>query len=508
MAFSDVVATVVEGPWVAYMMCAVPLALLLYSLLSPASLRHIPTEGGSSLPLLSYLGAYNVLRNLRSVLQRGYDKHKGKAFKIALPDRWVVVLTGKALVDELQRMPEESASFIDATTELTGFGYIWGPRMRKDPFHVPIIRNQLTRQLSSAFGDIYEEIELSFQELMPACEKDWTPVHVIEVARDVVARASNRVFVGLRVCRNPDYLDMLVDCAVSVASARNTLMLFPSVLKTFAAKVVVNMDRRIRRGMRHLGPIIEERMSLLRSLGNDWSDKPDDMLQWIIDEVAARQMPKEDVVRNIMFLNFAAIHTSSNSFTHAIYHLAANPEYLRPLREEVEAVTAKEGWSKTAMGRMWRIDSFLRESQRVNSINPLTVIRRTRTSLTLSDGTFIPQGTVIAAPAYPTHFDDENYVGGDTFDPWRYVREKEQDLSPSKHQYVTLSPEYVPFGLGKRACPGRFFAANELKAMLAYLVVNYDVKFEKEGVRPENMHVGLTISPDPAGKVLFRKRRS
>jgi hypothetical protein len=33
--------------------------------------------------------------------------------------------------------------------------------------------------------------------------------------------------------------------------------------------------------------------------------------------------------------------------THALYHLAANPElWLQPLREEVEQVVAEDGWTK------------------------------------------------------------------------------------------------------------------------------------------------------------------
>ena len=44
MAFSDVVATVGAGPWVLYMIYAVPLALLLYSLISPASVSGIYLE--------------------------------------------------------------------------------------------------------------------------------------------------------------------------------------------------------------------------------------------------------------------------------------------------------------------------------------------------------------------------------------------------------------------------------------------------------------------------------
>ena len=54
--------------------------------------------------------------------------------------------------------------------------------------------------------------------------------------------------------------------------------------------------------------------------------------------------------------------------------------------------------------------------------------------------------------------------------------------------------------------PGRFFAANELKAMMAYIIANYDVKFEQEGVRPKNIHVSQTITPHPEARVLFRQR--
>jgi len=65
----------------------------------------------------------------------------------------------------------------------------------------------------------------------------------------------------------------------------------------------------------------------------------------------------------------------------------------------------------------------------------------------------------------------------------------------------------LAFGYGKHACPGRFFAANELKAMLCYVVMNYDVKLEGDSkVRPENMYMGASVSPNPFAKVMFRRR--
>jgi len=56
------------------------------------------------------------------------------------------------------------------------------------------------------------------------------------------------------------------------------------------------------------------------------------------------------------------------TFTHAFYHLAANPEYLVPLREEVEEAIRQHGWSKEAMDKMHKVDSFIKESQRLHTL--------------------------------------------------------------------------------------------------------------------------------------------
>lgn len=66
---------------------------------------------------------------------------------------------------------------------------------------------------------------------------------------------------------------------------------------------------------------------------------------------------------------------SRQSFTHALLHLAAHPEYILPLREEVERVIESEGWTKTAMQKIRKVDSFLRESQRFNGIGQSTSVQ-------------------------------------------------------------------------------------------------------------------------------------
>jgi len=52
-----------------------------------------------------------------------------------------------------------------------------------------------------------------------------------------------------------------------------------------------------------------------------------------------------------------------------LYRLLANPEYQKPLREEVIAVIKEEGWTKAGVDKMHKIDSFLRETQRLDGLS-------------------------------------------------------------------------------------------------------------------------------------------
>jgi hypothetical protein len=51
-----------------------------------------------------------------------------------------------------------------------------------------------------------------------------------------------------------------------------------------------------------------------------------------------------------------------------LYRLLSNPKYLGPLRQEIEAVTGEEGWTKAGLDKMYKLDSFLRETQRIDGI--------------------------------------------------------------------------------------------------------------------------------------------
>ena len=125
-------------------------------------------------------------------------------------------------------------------------------------------------------------------------------------------------------------------------------------------------------------------------------------------------------------------------------------------------------------------------------------------------GTFIPKGTFLNVATHDAHFDADTYPDPTTFDGFRFYKLKSQAVDNERHfDMTTTSTESLAFGSGAHACPGRFFAANQTKLMLAYMVLNYDIKFENgRVVRPLNKCFKGSSLPDPTIKLLFRKRKN
>jgi cytochrome P450 len=121
----------------------------------------------------------------------------------------------------------------------------------------------------------------------------------------------------------------------------------------------------------------------------------------------------------------------------------------------------------------------------------------------LSNNTLIPKNTRLLV-SNTGMWDPEIYPEPHTFDPYRFLRPHEDNASTA--QLVSLSPLHLGFGLGKHACPGRFFAAAEVKIILCHILLKYDVKLA-DGCRPSVLRVGTNLLADPSAKLVIRRRQ-
>lgn len=91
-----------------------------------------------------------------------------------------------------------------------------------------------------------------------------------------------------------------------------------------------------------------------------------DYLTWLVDAAEGEEATDDELTSTILLSNFGATHSTAMALTTAIFYLAAYPEYLKLIRDEVSEITSRLGWTKDAMDDMVICDSFIRESQRLH----------------------------------------------------------------------------------------------------------------------------------------------
>ncbi|KAF8913740.1 cytochrome P450 [Gymnopilus junonius] len=456
-------------------------------------LRHIPTIGSDGV-IFSYLDALKFYRHGHEMIHQGYTKYYGRAFKVSMISRWVVIVTGPDMVNDIRQATDDQLSFRDAVAETAQSDYMIGPQIRLDPYHVAIVRTPLTRNLGSRFADIKDEISAGFADLIHAKANEWISINVYRSIMQIVCRTSNRLYVGLPLCRDPDYMELNQQFTIDVIEGGRIINMFPLFLKPIVGRILTKVPKRIEKAVSHVGSLFAEQLEQERLHGKNRPNKPNNLISWLVDEAEGSQREIRDLSLRLLSINFSSIHTTTMAFVHILYDLCAHPEYIAPMREEVEAVIGAEGWTKVSTVNMHKVDSFVKESQRI-AIGGLMMRRKVIKDFTFSNGITIPAGTHIAVATNSTHMDGRKYRNPEEFKGFRFAEMREQEGESKKHQMVSLSLDFGTFGTGRHACPGRFFAVNELKTMLAYVLLNYDVKLRNDGPRPENFGSQQTVFP-------------
>lgn len=62
------------------------------------------------------------------------------------------------------------------------------------------------------------------------------------------------------------------------------------------------------------------------------------------------------------------------------------------------------------------------------------------------------------------------------------------------------------FGYGNHACPGRFIAVRLLKILLARLLLDYDLSWEREGGEPPRLTFEGMSFPNVTQEITLRRR--
>ncbi|GAB1320333.1 hypothetical protein MFIFM68171_10543 [Madurella fahalii] len=475
----------------------------------------------------------------------GYAKY-GKAnspFIIPCVERGPVVLVPPKQIKKVYGLPDSVLDMWYTSNDTIQSKYTISDRnIVTHPFQINVIRNQMTRNLDVLTPVIAAELESAFERCW-GNDDEWREFRIWDSCLNLIAGASNAAFCGAPLCQDDVFLKSLRDHGMITFLGALMISGTPHLFKPITGKIIGwACEWMFHRTKRLCMPFVKERLANTARAREDpsfcWT-APRDGLQWIIEESYATKDPAQldpvRVVRRLLYVNDISLHSTSFTVQNLIpdiYNFDQREALVEALREECSAVLKEAGgvWSRDAVQKLKLVDATIRESMRLTPFAsialPRTVVDPHGISMDSPDGKFhVPCGTVIATPIDPIHHDAAIYPDPNRFNPFRFVQpgparsilaafnpgednlgeeQKTPDGAKAKSS-VTLDDKFLGFGFGKHACPGRFFALNEMKIFVAHMVLNYDV--ECLGKWPELTNMVWLKVPYNEGRVRVRKRQ-
>lgn len=505
-------------------------ALAIYKLRKTSRLSRLPLLNSRDGEWFSHLRTkWRNTFELKDALSLANSQHKDDTMLLTVMGQNDMVLLPNYEASWIMKQPSDILSRHEQTNEELAIDY--GTYFDKKVVYEHTVNHIITAKLNGQIGNlvpiVVEELNNNISHVLGTDTKEFKEICVYETLKEVECQVSGRVFCGLPACRDPDLPKATMGFVQAFPLSGVTLGLIPKPLKTLVAPLVTLPNRKYEKAfIRILRPDIEQRLNEYRQRQAGDPEKavldPEhiDFLQWTIQYAMKSGDPHLCTVETIagiqLLLNFASIHTSSFAITHVILDLASSKqEYIDGLREEIATVLAEHGdtWGKQALSKMAKLDSTMRESQRINMISPVGVLRRVaaKGGVTTPSGVHVPKGVTVAVNAYSIHHDPKLYGSdADEFKPFRFAEKRADEsveyVERARQAWATTSADYMAFGGGRSACPGRFFGSAKVKLMLAHLLMNYD--FEMLDKRPENLVIGVNVVPPMKATIRIRRREN
>ncbi|KAH7670618.1 Costunolide synthase protein [Dioscorea alata] len=230
----------------------------------------------------------------------------------------------------------------------------------------------------------------------------------------------------------------------------------------------------------------------VRDKDDDNADLVDILLSLQRDPLPGEFSPTMDEVKAIILNMFAAGTTTSYIFLEwAMSELIRNPKIMKKLKEEAKSVSEKSSMvAEEDVNKMSYLKAVVKEVLRLHPPAPLLVPRETIEDTELQ-GYKIPAKTRVIINAWAIGRDPKFWDAPEEFMPERFVN-NELDFRGQDF-------EFIPFGVGRRICPGMPFAVATIEFALANLVHQFDWEMPN-GLSAEDLNMD-----EAQGLIMHRK---
>ncbi|KAG1468513.1 hypothetical protein G6F56_003791 [Rhizopus delemar] len=455
--------------------------------------KQAPLVSGS-LPLIGHL--LPLQRNPREFIQNAKDKY-GPCFRVKLPGQGTLVVVTGDLIPEVMKATKNfdfrkgveklvpSKKVVKMSYDHKFIAEEISPRA-KDPIVYPIKNNFKEHQIDIFSERIQSGLKRGFQEKLDIAPGERRTVSLVETLSYIVSSISCPCFAFDDIESDREFVQGMASFTDKIIRASITLMMFPGWLGHLLLRNFFSVEHEMDLIMTRLVPMLQKARdgavfepSFVTMVMN--LRKEDGQLRSVAD-----------VAYMFKDIAFASIHTTSHFASISLHELATRPELMQELRKELAELDEMTPESVASLSLM---DSFLREVFRCNA-DFLALHHLTVKDSVLSTGHLVPKGTTVVLALDQAHHDPAHVQSPDlgTFNPYRFMN--------SSLKSTTIGLDNLPFGIGAHACPGRYFAVNEIKYLIAEIITKFKVESKTGERAKDNIMLGMTKFP-PTEPLIF-----
>lgn len=182
----------------------------------------------------------------------------------------------------------------------------------------------------------------------------------------------------------------------------------------------------------------------------------------------------------------SANDTTTVTLTWAISLLLNNRHVLKKAKDELDACIGRERVvNESDIGKLAYMQAIVKETLRLYPAAPLSGPREFTEDCTIA-GYHVPKGTRLLTNLWKIQTDPQIWSDPLMFNPERFMTtHKDADF---RGQHF----EYIPFGSGRRVCPGASFAWQMVNFSLASFVHAFDISTPSDALVDMTESFGLT----------------
>ncbi|KAH6810238.1 hypothetical protein C2S51_024000 [Perilla frutescens var. frutescens] len=202
----------------------------------------------------------------------------------------------------------------------------------------------------------------------------------------------------------------------------------------------------------------------------DDDEHEEDFMDAMLTVMETEDLPQfeEDIIIKSTCLDMvvAGSDTTMVTLTWALSLLLNNPHTLKKAREEVDAHISKDRHvNDSDIKNLVYLEAVVKETMRLYPPGPIIGFRSAMEDCTLSTGHHVPSGTQLMVNIWKIQRNEKLWEEPLEFRPERFLTSHKDLDMRSGHNF-----ELIPFGSGRRSCPGSSLALQILHSTLASLL--------------------------------------